>query len=85
MIAHPTRLAILDRLRVAPARTSELIAESATGYANVSISLAKLRLVGAIRSRRVGSSVVNELTDLGRRLVEVAWRIADIRNAAFAV
>lgn len=62
-VAHELRLAILCHLGEGPRTVSELVALTGASQSNLSQHLAKMRLMGLLRSERRSQQVFYQLSD----------------------
>lgn len=63
LLAHPTRIHILEQLRVGEQPVSSLISQTGVGPANLSQHLSLLRARGLVQSRREGGQSLYHLSD----------------------
>ncbi len=78
ILAHPTRIRILDALRNGPLTVAELQESLALEQPNVSQHLAALRGKGFVQSTREGNSIRYSISDEAiLRLLDIARDIYD--------
>ena len=63
MLAHPTRLALIEALRSGEHTVTDLVAMVGTTAANVSQHLAAMRDAGVVRARREGRYAFYSISD----------------------